>query len=147
MAGPYDISAIMAEMERALIESQKRALSSHMAMVKKRGSSITQWQALKIAGLKNVRIQNGKIVTQYNTQATRAIQDILAGDFNKATQAAVDKFGAAGALTQVPDAWNRNFFGVNEPKLAALVDATAGEVKAASASALRYMDDQYRQTV
>lgn len=144
---PYDIAAILYKMELDLIASQKRTLKLHLAWEKAEGFEWEQWQNRKLEALRALKVEQGKIVTTYSSQVNREIEALLIRSFAQKADQVEKLFTNAYRFISKPGLDDRNFFGINQPKLQALIDAVQGEHRTAESAVLRYMDDQYRRTI
>lgn len=173
----YDIRKIFEQMELDLISSMHRAFYFHKTEQIKEGFEWEQWQLSKLRAMEQYRKRNKKIVAKYNKPIQEAIDRELRGNFSKGeskVERFIDKvkkllnfkrkenkiefpqdidtstlkgyiakeLGYQGAIPQ-----EKNFFGVNEKKLEALISAVNNDLNKAQYSVLRKMDDVYRQTI
>jgi Phage minor capsid protein 2. len=143
----YDIASILHQMELDLIASQRRTLALHLAAEREEGFKWEQWQTRKLEALRALKIEHGKIVTKYGRTVRGRIMRLLSGAFIGQANAVEALFRSARPFIGKPGLDDRNFFGINQPKLQALIDAVDGEHRAAESATLRLMDDQYRQTL
>lgn len=143
----YDIASILHQMELDLIASQRRTLALHLAAEREEGFKWEQWQTRKLEALRALKIEQGKIVTKYGRTVRERIMRLLSGTFIGQANAVEALFRSARPFIGKPGLDDRNFFGINQPKLQALIDAVDGEHRAAESATLRLMDDQYRQTL
>lgn len=143
----YDIASILHQMELDLIASQRRTLALHLAAEREEGFKWEQWQSRKLEALRALKIEQGKIVTKYGRTVRGRIMEVLSSAFIGQANAVEALFRSARSFIGKPGLDDRNFFGINQPKLQALIDAVDGEHRAAESATLRLMDDQYRQTL
>jgi len=143
----YDIASILHQMELDLIASQRRTLALHIAAEREEGFKWEQWQSRKLEALRALKIEQGKIVAKYGRTVRERIMRLLSGSFIGQANAVEALFRSARPFIGKPGLDDRNFFGINQPKLQALIDAVDGEHRAAESATLRLMDDQYRQTL
>lgn len=176
-AKSYDIRKIFEQMELDLISSMHRAFYFHKTEQIKEGFEWEQWQLSKLRAMEQYRKRNKKIVAKYNKPIQEAIDRELRGNFSKGeskVERFIDKvkkllnfkrkenkiefpqdvdtstlkgyiakeLGYQGAIPQ-----EKNFFGVNEKKLEALISTVNNDLNKAQYSVLRKMDDVYRQTI
>lgn len=173
----YDIRKIFEQMELDLISSMRRAFYFHQNEQIKEGFEWEQWQLSKLRAMEQYRKRNKDIVSSYNAPIQEAIDWELKGNFSKGeskVERFIDKvkqflnfkrkdnkiefpqdidtstlkgymakeLGSPGAVPQ-----EKNFFGVNEKKLEALISTVNNDLNKAQYSVLRKMDDVYRQTI
>lgn len=176
-AKSYDIRKIFEQMELDLISSMHRAFYFHKTEQIKEGFEWEQWQLSKLRAMEQYRKRNKKIVAKCNKPIQEAIDRELRGNFSKGeskVERFIDKvkkllnfkrkenkiefpqdvdtstlkgyiakeLGYQGAIPQ-----EKNFFGVNEKKLEALISTVNNDLNKAQYSVLRKMDDVYRQTI
>ena len=173
----YDIRKIFEQMELDLVSSMHRAFYFHQNEQIKEGFEWEQWQLSKLRAIEQYRKRNKKIVGKYNAPIQEAIDRELRGNFSKGenrVERFIDKvkkllnfkkkekkiefpqdidtstlkgyiakeLGSPGAVPE-----EKNFFGVNEKKLEALISTVNNDLNKAQYSVLRKMDDVYRQTI
>lgn len=176
-AKSYDIRKIFEQMELDLISSMRKAFYFHQNEQIKEGFEWEQWQLSKLRAMEQYRKRNKKIVGKYNKPIQEAIDRELRGNFSRGeskVERFIDKvkkllnfkrkenkiefpqdidtstlkgyiakeLGYQGAIPQ-----EKNFFGVNEKKLEALISTVNNDLNKAQYSVLRKMDDVYRQTI
>lgn len=173
----YDIRKIFEQMELDLISSMRRAFYFHQREQEKEGFEWEQWQLSKLRAMEQYRKRNKNIVDSYNKPIQEAIDRELKGNFSKGENKAerfIDKVKQflnfkkkenkiefpqdidtstlkgyiakeLGSPEEVPQ--EKNFFGVNEKKLEALISTVNNDLNKAQYSVLRKMDDVYRQTI
>lgn len=147
---PYDIASIYHQMEIDLIASQRRTLALHEAWERAEGFEWEQWQTRKLAAIRQYQKANADIIAKYTGQVNEATQDLLTKTFREKARSIEGIFGKTsetGLLVGIPGLEDRNFFGVNQGKLNALIRSIVGDFARAEYSALRLMDDQYRKTI
>ena len=173
----YDIRKILEQMELDLISSMRKAFYFHQNEQEKEGFEWEQWQLSKLRAMEQYRKRNKKIVDSYNAPIQEAIDRELRGNYSKGeskVERFIDKvkkllnfkkkenkiefpqdidtstlkgyiakeLGSPGAVPE-----EKNFFGVNEKKLEALISTVNNDLNKAQYSVLRKMDDEYRQTI
>lgn len=176
-AKSYDVRKIFEQMELDLISSMHNAFYFHQREQEKEGFEWEQWQLSKLRAMEKYRARNRKIVAKYNKPIQEAIDRELKGNFSKGESRAEGLFNkikqfftwkkreykielpkdidtstlkgymakelnTPGAIPQ-----EKNFFGVNEKKLEALIETVNKDLNKAQYSVLRKMDDVYRQTI
>ena len=162
----YDIRKIFEQMELDLISSMRKAFYFHQREQEKEGFEWEQWQLSKLRAMEQYRARNRKIVSKYNKPVQDTINKALRGNFlngeskvekvieyqsiefpsdidtSKLQGYIAKELGSPGAIPQ-----EKNFFGVNEKKLEALISTVNNDLNKAQYSVLRKMDDVYRQTI
>lgn len=162
----YDIRKIFEQMELDLISSMRKAFYFHQREQEKEGFEWEQWQLSKLRAMEQYRDRNRKIVSKYNKPIQDTINKALKGSFLKGENKVekvieyqsiefpsdidtsklqgyiAKELGSPGAIPQ-----EKNFFGVNEKKLEALIFTVNNDLNKAQYSVLRKMDDVYRQTI
>ena len=166
----YDIRKIFEQMELDLVSSMHRAFYFHQNEQIKEGFEWEQWQLSKLRAIEQYRKRNKKIVGKYNAPIQEAIDRELRGNFSKGenrVERFIDKvkkllnfkkkekkiefpqdidtstlkgyiakeLGSPGAVPE-----EKNFFGVNEKKLEALISTVNNDLNKAQYSVLRKMD-------
>lgn len=144
---PYDIASIFHDMEIDLIESQKRTLARHIAWEKAEGFEWEQWQIRKLEAIHEFRRKNAEIVAKYSREINKATEELLTKEFDKTARSTEARFRKTSDFINLPGLDDRNFFGINEMKMRMLIDSIGNDFQVASQSALRLMDDEYRQTI
>lgn len=176
-AKSYDIRKIFEQMELDLISSMHRAFYFHKTEQIKEGFEWEQWQLSKLRAMEQYRNRNKKIVAKYNKPIQETIDRELRGNFSKGESKVerfidkvkkllnfkrkenkiefpqdVDTSTLKGYIAKelryqgaIPQ--EKNFFGVNEKKLEALISTVNNDLNKAQYSVLRKMDDVYRQTI
>lgn len=176
-AKSYDVRKIFEQMELDLISSMRKTFYFHQREQEKEGFEWEQWQLSKLRAMEKYRARNRKIVSKYNKPIQEVIDRELNGNFSKGESRAERLFNkikqfftwkkredkielpkdidtstlkgymakelnTPGAIPQ-----EKNFFGVNEKKLEALMETVNKDLNKAQYSVLRKMDDVYRQTI
>lgn len=171
----YDIRKIFEQMELDLISSMHRAFYFHQSEEAKEGFKWEQWQLTKLREIEKYRKRNREIVGAYSDAIQKTIDRELRGNYSKgesritrlvdkikqilkpsvkvefpvdisehqATREYISMLTGRRSKPIVED----SFFGVNEKKLEALITTAKKDVQKAQYSALRKMDDVYRQTI
>lgn len=176
-AKSYDVRKIFEQMELDLISSMRKAFYFHQREQEKEGFEWEQWQLSKLRAMEQYRARNRKIVSKYNKPIQEAIDRELNGNFSKGESRAEGLFnkikqfftwkkreykielpkdidtstlkGYMAKELNIPGAipQEKNFFGVNDKKLEALISTVNNDLNKAQYSVLRKMDDVYRQTI
>lgn len=139
----HDISDIFVQIELKLISSLKRNLAGHKAWEKDEGFSWPAWQAEKLKRIDTFRRDNRKIMAGYTDEIDAGTRLLLGEQFLEG--AALDQKAADAGSIREPS--EENFFGINEPRLNALIDDVTQSEQTAETAALRMMDDVYRRTI
>ncbi|PWV97447.1 minor capsid protein 2 [Paenibacillus cellulosilyticus] len=154
----FDLRSIFGQMETDLIKSMKRNLTAHEDEEKKEGFEWTQWQARKLAAIKEYRKRNRKIVDEAMPDVKDTVERTLWGSFKRGAKSVGDaanriwnRFGF-GKRENTPRPVPRednddNFFKLNHRRVDALTDSINGDMDNAKHAMLRKMDDVYRQTI
>ena len=141
-----DIAKIFEEIELRLISSLKRNLQRHKAEEQRYGFEWSAWQAEKLKNMENFRRENLDIMNEYTDvidEQTRQLMTEQFGEGQQQAQRSVEEFSDE-LVTPIPD---KHFFGVNEKKMAKLMEDVTALEKTAETAALRMTDDIYRQTL
>jgi len=147
---PYDIAAIYSQMELDLIASQRRTLALHMAWEREEGFEWEQWQTRKLEAIQQYQKANAAIIAEHSKSVKAETEQLLTAEFAKTAERVNGIFTRAsefGLFVNIPGLDDRNFFGVNQDKLNALINAIEKDFANAEYSALRLMDDQYRKII
>ena len=141
-----DIAKIFEEIELRLISSLKRNLKRHKAEEQRYGFEWSAWQAEKLKNMENFRRENLDIMNEYVDVIDDQTRQLMTEQFQEGQQQAqrsVQKLSDE-PITPIPD---KHFFGVNEKKMAKLMEDVTTLEKTAETAALRMTDDIYRQTL
>ena len=147
---PYDIAAIFHQMELDLIASQRRTLALHMAWEREEGFEWEQWQTRKLEAIQQYQKANAAIIAGKTEEINTETEKLLTAEFTKTavkTNAVFSRASEFGLFAGIPGLDDRNFFGVNQDKLNALINSVTKDFARAEYSALRLMDDQYRKII
>lgn len=170
----YDLRDIFQKIELELIASMKRTLAFHKREEQKEGFKWEQWQIAKLRSIQQFRKNNQSIIDKYSGSIEKAIEDTLNNNFNEG-QNRITKFvnkiksifvkkkasfefpeniepktnfGKLLNMVMKPEPPKEtSFFGVNENKFKALINATQNDLKVGQGAMLRMVDDVYRQTI
>ena len=137
-----DIADIFARIELRLIQSLKRNLSAHKRQEQTDGADWHAWQAEKLRNIQKYRRQNQFIMAKYAPDIDAAAEELLEEEYYAGRQQ-VEIEASAASDTLPRDA----FFGINHQRVDSLLADVNGSLHEAESSALRMMDDVYRQTV
>lgn len=141
-----DIAKIFEEIELRLISSLKRNLKRHKAEEQRYGFEWSAWQAEKLKNMENFRRENLDIMNEYVDVIDDQTRQLMTEQFQEGQQQAQRSAQELSdePITPIPD---KHFFGVNEKKMAKLMEDVTTIEKTAETAALRMTDDIYRQTL
>ena len=105
-----DIVQFFEQIELLLIASLKRNLKGHREWEKKEGFEWPAWQTEKLQNLERFRRENKKVVERYMPVIDRETENLMREQFEEGKRQVVQEAIAAGVS-------EKNFFGVNEPRL------------------------------
>ena len=147
-ARDYDrhVTQLYREMELEMIASLKRNLAGHKGEELKVGMDYTAWQAEKLRQLTHYRVQNRRMVTGYTNDIYRRLGPTLLEEFQQGIIGEQSRYNAAVAAGH-PDALQGTFFAIDDRKVNALIAELHGSIRAANSSALRKINDAYRQVI
>lgn len=134
------VAKLFEELELRLIASLKRNLAAHKEWEKKEGFQWPAWQAEKLKHMANYRKQNDAIMAEYQPVIDEYTAELLKEQFEEGKQNELNP----PKENTISD---EHFFGINKPRMDALVDETRQKMRTAESSTLRLMDDVYRQTI
>lgn len=152
---PYDLSEAFEAIEDELIGSMVRNLKRHQAEESRLGFEWEQWQALQLKALEDYRRRNKKKFPPRFNKLNAQIEEMLRESYTDGRTSQEQKilrqilkgfkpskrpFGGSAEL-------QGNFFGVNDRKLDALINAVHNDMERAEYAVLRRADDQYRQVI
>ena len=152
---PYNISEAFEAIEDELIGSMMRNLKRHQAEETRLGFEWEQWQVLQLQALEDYRRRNMKKFpprfNKLNAQIEEALRTSYKGGrtaqerrilqaIRRGFKAPLQPFGGEMEL-------EGSFFGVNDRKLDALLNAVNNDMNRAEYAVLRHADDQYRQVI
>lgn len=138
----YDINAIFAELEQALIASYKRNFDKHLRDEIKEGFSWPMWQAKKLADLQAYKKKARQLINKFSNRAIDAATGQIIENYTTGKEVA-DKV-IRGFRKSVPD---MSFGQMDRRKMDALLDAVKNDFDDAASAALRLVDDQFRKIV
>ncbi len=141
-----DIAKIFEEIELRLISSLKRNLKMHKAEEQRYGFEWSAWQAEKLKNMENFCRENLDIMNEYVDVIDDQTRQLMTEQFQEGQQQAQRSAQELSdePITPIPD---KHFFGVNEKKMAKLMEDVTTLEKTAETAALRMTDDIYRQTL
>lgn len=152
---PYNLSEAFEAIENELISSMMRNLKRHQAEETAQGFEWEQWQALQLQALENYRKRNLKKFPPRFNKLNAQIEEALRTSYKGGRTAQERKILKAIQMGFKPSKMpysgdmelEGGFFGVNDRKLDALINAVDNDMSRAEYAVLRRADDQYRQTI
>lgn len=144
----YDLKAYYEEMEMTLIKSMRRNFSRHLTEEKKTGFTYPQWQAIKLAELKRYQRENEEIIKSYTDGLPESISKHIIDELKEGSISAINQYNKIHKNKKRTDKiLNKSFFRTNDRKVKALIDSIDNDLKVANASALRMINDKYREII
>ena len=144
----YKIKELYEEMEKELISSMKRNLKRHLTEEEKVGFKYTQWQAEKLKELSRYRRQNKSIIGEYTSGINKEVAKHIQEEVKQGSINAIKQYNKAlGEKLKPSKIMNKSFFKTNDRKVNALIKVVNNDLKTANTSALRMINDQYRQVI
>ncbi len=144
----YKIKELMEKMELELISSMKKNLSKHLKEEDKIGFEFPQWQARKLKELKRYQRENKDIIDGYSRGLDKKVSQHLKEELN---QGAINSIKRHNKLfntnIKASKLLNKSFFKTNDRKVNTLINVVNNDLKVASTSALRMINDEYRQVI
>ena len=151
MAIDYDTSRALKRIENELIDSMIRNLRHHRAEEIKEGMNWEQWQVLQLKALEKYRLKNPEKYAGDFTEINQRVSDALRDTYNTASTKEeakiLEKIKAGKIRDRRNGAIEGSFFGVNEGRLAHLIDATKADFARGEWAMLRQANDQYRKVI
>lgn len=152
---PYNLSEAFEAIENELISSMMRNLKRHQAEETAQGFEWEQWQALQLQALENYRKRNLKKFPPRFNKLNAQIEEALRTSYKGGRTAQERKILKAIQMGFKPSKMpysgdmelEGGFFGVNDRKLDALINAVDNDMSRAEYAVLRRADDQYKQTI
>lgn len=152
---PYNLSEAFEAIEDELIGSMTRNLKRHQAEETDLGFEWEQWQALQLKALEDYRRRNLKKFPPRFNKLNLQIDEMLRASYKDGRTAqerrilkAIQKgFKPSKTPYSGEMELEGGFFGVNDRKLDALIEATTHDIERAEYAVLRRADDRYRQTI
>ena len=144
----YKIKKLYEEMELYLIQSMKRNLGRHLTEENKVGFKFSQWQSEKLKELKRYQRENKKTIGRYTLGLDKEVSEHLQNELKQGSISAIKQYNKAlGKSLNPSKVMNKSFFKTNDRKVNALIKVVNNDLKTANTSALRMMNDQYRQII
>lgn len=152
---PYNLSEAFEAIENELISSMMRNLKRHQAEETAQGFEWEQWQALQLQALEDYRRRNMKKFpprfNKLNAQIEEALRTSYKGGRTAQERKILKAIQMGFKTSKMPYSGDMEleggFFGVNDRKLDALINAVDNDMSRAEYAVLRRADDQYRQTI
>ncbi|MTB64090.1 minor capsid protein [Streptococcus sp. zg-86] len=147
----YDVSKAFQRIEEELLSSMIRNLKRHKAEESAEGFEWEQWQVAQLRELQRFKRSNakkyGKEFAKINSRIASAIQVAHREGMDSEELAILEAIKQGLDLSPHGDGLTGSFFGINERKLNALLNAIEYDMKVAEHAILRYTDDQYRRII
>lgn len=144
----YKIKELMEEMELELISSMKRNLSRHLKEENKVGFEFSQWQAEKLKELKRYQRENKNIIGTHINGLDDKVSKHLKEELNQGAISSIKRHNKLfNANIKASKLLNKSFFKTNDRKVNSLIKVVNNDLKIASQSALRMINDEYRQVI
>lgn len=146
MSKDYDVRGAFEAIELNLISSMARNVKRHLNEEEKEGFNWNQWQAEQIKSLRRFQNHNQKEYGPHFKKINDSIADMIRSNANDAAVAEHMRF-LLNDLERGNLEPEGDFFGLNKPKLDALIKATTDDMERAEHAMLRKVDDEYRKTI
>lgn len=144
----YKIKELMEEMELELISSMKRNLSRHLKEEDKVGFEFPQWQAMKLKELKKYQRENKEIIDNYSKGLDKDISNHLKEELTQGSKNSIQQYNKILDKNVKPSKiMNNSFFKTNDRKVNMLIKTVNNDLKTVNTSALRMINDEYRQVI
>ncbi len=144
----YKIKELYEQMEKELISSMKRNLKRHLTEEDKVGFKYTQWQAEKLKELSRYRRQNKSIIGEYTSGINKEVAKHIQEEVKQGSINAIKQYNKTlGEKLKPSKLMNKSFFKTNDRKVNSLIKVVNNDLKTANTSALRMINDQYRQVI
>lgn len=144
----YNIGKLMEEMEIELIVSMKKNLSRHLKEEDKVGFEFPQWQAMKLKEMKRYQRENKSIIDNYTKGLNKDISNHLKKELTQGSKNSIKEYnGFASNKIKSSKMLNKSFFKTNDRKINSLIKVVNNDLKIANTSALRMINDEYRQVI
>lgn len=144
----YELKKLYEEMELHLIKSMKRNLGKHLLEEKEIEFEYPQWQAIKLKELKRYQKENKKIIGRYVFGLEKDVTEHLQNELKQGAINAINQYNNLNKKKLNRNKlMNKSFFKTNDKKIKALIKVVNDDLNIANASALRMINDQYRQII
>lgn len=140
-----ELSEIYEEIERYLITHYKRNMLRHKKWEKSLGFEWPAWQAEKIKSIERFRRENESIIEEYRDIISTETRKMLLEQFAEGEKNVLEEL--AGDNDLLAGVTDDSFFEIFDEKIESLIEEVQGKETMAEKSALRMMDDVYRQTI
>lgn len=140
-----ELSEIFEEIERELIANFKRNFTRHKSWEKAFGFDWPAWQAEIIKSMERFRRENEEIIGKYSDVISAETRKMLLEQYAEGEKKTIEELLGDNSLSaEVSD---DSFFEIFDEKIESLIEEVQGKETTAEKSALRMMDDVYRQTI
>ena len=144
----YNIKKLYEKMEIELIDSMKRNLGRHLLEEDEIGFKYPQWQAEKLKELKRFQRENSNIIGGYVKGLDKDISEHLQDELKQGSIEAIKQYNKILGTKKNPNKMmNKSFFKTNDRKVKALIKAINNDINVANQSAIRMINDEYRQII
>ena len=144
----YNIKELDEKMEIHLIKSMKRNLSRHLKEESEVGFNYPQWQAIKLKELKKYQKENKDIIKSSVKGLDKEISGLLQRELRQGSLDAIKQYNKIHKRKLNPDKlMNKSFFRTNQRKVNNLIKVVNNDLNKVNTSALRMINDQYRQII
>lgn len=138
-----ELAELFEQLEIELISSMNRTLEKHKQWEKSLGFDWTSWQSLKIKSFERFRRECESIMSDYSDIIKTETRKMLEEQFSEGEELEAEQLAEQG-FTETS---NENFFEIFDEKIESLIEEIHGKETTAEKSALRMMNDVYRQTM
>lgn len=136
-----EIADIFEQIQLRLIASLKRNLKRHKAEESEYGFNWPAWQAIKLQNMDKFRAECAAVMDEYKPLIDAEAEKIIVEEFEAGQEQVGEETGRAD------EPGGDHFFGMNRQRIDSLIEDVNHNLHEAESSALRMMDDVYRQTV
>ena len=144
----YKIKELYEEMELYLIRSMKKNLKRHLNEENEVGFEFSQWQAEKLKELKRYQRENKSIIGGYTKGLNKEVSEYLKSELKQGSINAIKRHNKAlGTNLKPSKIMNKSFFKTNDRKVNSLIKVVNNDLNTVNKSALRMVNDQYRQII
>ena len=144
----YKIKELYEKMEIELIDSMKRNLGRHLKEEDDTGFEYPQWQAEKLKELKRFQRENKNIIGGHVKGLNKEVSEHLKKELKQGSISAILQYNKLLGDNKNPNKlMNKSFFKTNDRKVKALIKSVNDDLNKANVSALRMINDEYRQII
>ena len=144
----YKIKELYEKMEIELIDSMKRNLGRHLKEEDDTGFEYPQWQAEKLKELKRFQRENKNIIGGHVKGLNKEVSEHLKKELKQGSISAILQYNRLLGDNKNPNKlMNKSFFKTNDRKVKALIKSVNDDLNKANVSALRMINDEYRQII